>query len=95
MAFVGVRLLVRVVDPTLVPPEWLMVTLIAAVFAWGFSQRTEATAPSLAASDPETNLGQESASLPTVVDLEKACAEMATPITTVPEKADVGYAEPS
>lgn len=41
VAFVGLRLLVRVVDPNLVPPEWLMVVLIAVVFAWGFSKRTD------------------------------------------------------
>ncbi|HIK44973.1 MAG TPA: DUF475 domain-containing protein, partial [Leptolyngbyaceae cyanobacterium M65_K2018_010] len=40
VAFVGLRLLVRVIDPALVPPEWVMVTLIALVFAWGFSKRT-------------------------------------------------------
>jgi YkoY family integral membrane protein len=41
VAFVGLRLLVRVIDPSLVPPEWVMVLMIAAVFAWGFSKRTE------------------------------------------------------
>lgn len=41
VAFVGVRLLVRVVNPAWVPPEWVMVSAIAAVFAWGFSQRVE------------------------------------------------------
>ncbi|HSM80245.1 MAG TPA: DUF475 domain-containing protein [Nodosilinea sp.] len=40
VAFVGIRLLVRVIDPTLVPPEWVMVVVIAVVFTWGFSQRT-------------------------------------------------------
>lgn len=43
VAFVGIRLLVRVIDSTLVPPEWVMVAVIAAVFAWGFSKRTEVT----------------------------------------------------
>jgi YkoY family integral membrane protein len=38
VALVGLRLLLRVVAPALVPPEWLMVSLIAVVFAWGFSQ---------------------------------------------------------
>jgi YkoY family integral membrane protein len=41
VAFVGLRLLIRVVNPEFVPPEWLMVMLIAALFAWGFSKRTE------------------------------------------------------
>jgi YkoY family integral membrane protein len=39
VAFVGIRLLVRVVNPEWVPPEWVMVSLIFAVFAWGFSQK--------------------------------------------------------
>ncbi|MCU0548075.1 MAG: DUF475 domain-containing protein [Leptolyngbya sp. Prado105] len=40
VALVGMRLLLRVVAPALVPPEWLMVSLIAGLFAWGFSRRT-------------------------------------------------------
>jgi YkoY family integral membrane protein len=41
VGFVGLRLLVRSLNPELVPPEWLMVAAIAAVFVWGFSKRTE------------------------------------------------------
>ncbi len=41
VAFVGVRLLTRVITPNLVPPQWLMVLAIATLFAWGFSKRTE------------------------------------------------------
>ena len=46
VGFVGVRLLVRSINDSmfpnieLVPPEWLMITLIAAVFIWGFSKKT-------------------------------------------------------
>jgi YkoY family integral membrane protein len=50
VAFVGLRLLLRVINPEFVPPEWLMVILIAAVFAWGFSKRTEQPEK-----DPETS----------------------------------------
>jgi YkoY family integral membrane protein len=39
VALVGVRLLLRVIAPDLVPPEWAMISLIAILFAWGFSQR--------------------------------------------------------
>lgn len=39
VSFVGIRLLLRVVNDQLVPPEWLMITLVALVFAWGFSKR--------------------------------------------------------
>ena len=40
VGLVGLRLLVRAINQDLVPPEWLMISLIALVFAWGFSQRT-------------------------------------------------------
>lgn len=39
VALVGVRLLLRVINPDFVPPEWVMVMAIAGIFAWGFSQR--------------------------------------------------------
>lgn len=41
VSFVGIRLLLRVVNDQLVPPEWLMITLVAIVFAWGFSKRND------------------------------------------------------
>ncbi|MEO1146436.1 MAG: hypothetical protein AAFY26_12690 [Cyanobacteria bacterium J06638_22] len=43
VALVGLRLLARVVNPELVPPEWLMVGAIATLFAWGFSKRNAPT----------------------------------------------------
>jgi YkoY family integral membrane protein len=39
VAIVGARLLLRVVAPAIVPPEWGMVMLIVLLFSWGFSQR--------------------------------------------------------
>lgn len=45
VALVGMRLLLRVVSPDLVPPEWVMVGLIAVLFTWGFSRRTRPTPP--------------------------------------------------
>jgi YkoY family integral membrane protein len=39
VSFVGLRLLARVINPSLVPPEWLMISLIAGVFVWGFSKK--------------------------------------------------------
>jgi YkoY family integral membrane protein len=43
VSFVGIRLLLRVFNDQLVPPEWLMITLVAIVFAWGFSKRNPET----------------------------------------------------
>jgi YkoY family integral membrane protein len=39
VAFVGLRLLLRVVNDNLVPPEWLVISAIALILAWGFSER--------------------------------------------------------
>ncbi len=46
VALVGLRLLLRVINDALVPPEWLMVTSIALLFLWGFSKRNPASQPS-------------------------------------------------
>lgn len=43
VALVGMRLLIRVINPEWVPPEWIMVSLIMALFAWGFSKRVESS----------------------------------------------------
>jgi len=40
VALVGIRLLIRVANENWVPPQWLMLGLIAAIFAWGFSKKT-------------------------------------------------------
>ncbi len=42
VGLVGLRLLVRVLNRAWVPPEWLMILLIAGLFTWGFSLRNEA-----------------------------------------------------
>lgn len=39
VALVGLRLLVKVFNDSLVPPQWMMVGAIAAIFIWGFSKR--------------------------------------------------------
>lgn len=39
VALVGLRLLMRVINDNLVPPEWMMVTAVALIFVWGFSKR--------------------------------------------------------
>lgn len=50
VALVGLRLLVRVFNDSLVPPEWLMIGAIAILFTWGFSKRVE-SAGELSSSD--------------------------------------------
>ncbi len=40
VALVGLRLLLKVVNDYLVPPEWVMITAIGLILAWGFAKRT-------------------------------------------------------
>lgn len=39
VGFVGLRLLLKVIQPELVPPEWVMISLIIGMFIWGFSEK--------------------------------------------------------
>lgn len=43
VGLVGIRLLMRVINTDFVPPEWLMISTIALLFLWGFSQRSSET----------------------------------------------------
>lgn len=36
---VGLRLLIKAIIPAYLMPEWIMLILIAVLFAWGFSKR--------------------------------------------------------
>lgn len=40
VAFVGLRLLLRVINEAFIPPQWIMISAIAIILAWGFSKRT-------------------------------------------------------
>ena len=39
VGLVGVRLVLRVAAPQLVPPEWVLLAAVALLFVWGFSKR--------------------------------------------------------
>ena len=39
VGLVGMRLLLRVVNPEYIPPEWLLIVMTIAIFTWGFSER--------------------------------------------------------
>ncbi|SRR5579883_926717 len=39
VALVGLKLFLKVVNDTLVPPEWLSMIVLALILAWGFSKR--------------------------------------------------------
>jgi YkoY family integral membrane protein len=45
VALVGLRLLLKVVNDALVPPEWVMIAAIAIILTWGFSKRIAVEVP--------------------------------------------------
>ena len=45
VGLVGLRLLLRLAWPALVPPEWTLLLLVALLFAWGFSSRYASAEP--------------------------------------------------
>ena len=51
VGFVGMRLLLKVINDSLVPPEWLVIATIFVLFSWGFSART----PEKLESNPESS----------------------------------------
>ncbi|WP_413175484.1 TerC family protein [Anabaena azotica] len=53
VAFVGLRLLLKVINDDLVPPQWIMVSAIAIILAWGFSKRSAEKLPQEATEEPE------------------------------------------
>lgn len=57
VAFVGIRLLLRVANDSWVPPQWLMVLIIAGIFAWGFSKKTQPDEPATATATSATSNG--------------------------------------
>lgn len=42
VGLVGLRLLIKVFNDSLVPPQWAMISVIALLFLWGFSERKPA-----------------------------------------------------
>jgi YkoY family integral membrane protein len=45
VGLVGLRLLLRLGRPDLVPPEWLLLAMVASLFVWGFSKRNPQDQP--------------------------------------------------
>jgi len=58
VALVGLRLLIKVVNDAFVPPQWMMITAIALILAWGFSKHNPPEEVELVMSEPE---GEKSA----------------------------------
>lgn len=44
---VGLRLLCKALQPELVPPDWILLAMVAVVFTWGFSKRVEIKSPAV------------------------------------------------
>ncbi|MEH2264412.1 TerC family protein [Nostoc sp.] len=47
VALVGLRLLLKVVNDSFVPPEWIMIAAIFLILGWGFSKRVSTEVPEL------------------------------------------------
>ncbi len=61
VSLVGLRLLLRVFNDSLVPPEWMMVAAIAILFSWGFSKKKEGSTLVAPSTSPEESLDQTAA----------------------------------
>jgi YkoY family integral membrane protein len=64
VTLVGLRLLLKVFDSQLVPPEWLMITAIGLCFLWGFSKRNPVADPAEGESLSPESLPELKDSLP-------------------------------
>ncbi|MEO0684857.1 MAG: hypothetical protein AAFY76_07360, partial [Cyanobacteria bacterium J06649_11] len=81
VAFVGLRLLLRVINEALVPPQWVIITAIAIILAWGFSKRT---APENLENSEETNEGVGSEKLEITNEELRINKELSNPSTSTP-----------
>ncbi|MEM1394004.1 MAG: DUF475 domain-containing protein [Cyanobacteria bacterium P01_H01_bin.150] len=81
VAFVGLRLLLRVVNEAFVPPQWVIITAIAIVLTWGFSKRT---VPEFTEAREETNTGVGSEKLGIDNEELRINKELSTPSTPTP-----------
>jgi YkoY family integral membrane protein len=94
VAFVGIRLLTRVMNPSLVPPDWVMVAFIAVIFVWGFSKRVEPEPASADTASVEVPNGN--GKVPSLAELDHAPEKSADGLqSSSPTGSDVEYAEPS
>lgn len=104
VAIVGMRLLIRVINPEWVPPEWAMVGMIALLFIWGFSKRVEpapgaevpeAAVPESAVPEAETALtaanhrGQDGAEAIAAGHLPQGGTDGDLPAAALPDRDEV------
>lgn len=41
VGFVGLRLIAKVINPVLIPPEWVTMVVVLCMFIWGFSEKKQ------------------------------------------------------
>jgi len=78
VALVGFRLLLRVFNDSLVPPEWVMISAIVIIFTWGFSKKNEG--------DPEVSDGIANSGLASngaAVEVEAAIGSTAERVSEI------------
>ncbi|MEM0982080.1 MAG: DUF475 domain-containing protein [Cyanobacteria bacterium P01_H01_bin.58] len=94
VALVGIRLIVRVMNPDWVPPQWIMVGLIAVIFAWGFAKKTAATEATGEASEPSDDVQKSVDSQASVTD-HTLVESLSTPVSSSEEaRQPAGVAGP-
>jgi YkoY family integral membrane protein len=71
VGLVGARLLLKVVNDQIVPPEWLMITVIAGLFVWGFSKRVDAPVEDAEVSVTESAIVNEVVQAPQELEVTK------------------------
>jgi YkoY family integral membrane protein len=71
VGLVGARLLLKVVNDQIVPPEWLMITVIAGLFVWGFSKRVDAPVEDAEVSVMEPEIVNEVVQAPQELEVTK------------------------
>jgi YkoY family integral membrane protein len=71
VGLVGARLLIKVVNDQIVPPEWLMITVIAGLFVWGFSKRVDAPVEDVEVSVMEPAIVNEVVQAPQELEVTK------------------------
>ncbi|MGD1862167.1 MAG: TerC family protein [Leptolyngbyaceae cyanobacterium] len=95
VAFVGIRLLLRVANDSWVPPQWLMIALIAGIFAWGFSKKSSppAIAPSTAETQENDSLDHAKTAASNLPKIAVGKAEIRQPAGVANRESDADLAD--
>lgn len=88
VGLVGLRLLLRVINPEFVPPEWVMVVAISTIFFWGFSKKSESYADD---ENEKTDVASEPVGS---AEVSSPLAEVSSPLVNGNSEVTQNSAEP-